>query len=359
MINPLITNKKNMTVYAIVMLLILVLHFSILYFFFGFEAAIAFADAAIYSAMIFLLGIGIWYIVKYIAPGEKKIIQIWVDHLIAGTMLVVIWLFGGFYLLSSIFSANTGYIDFLSISLPWRFIYLLMVYAILVMVYYLINYYNQFHEKVMQEAELKQAIQQSELNMLKSQINPHFLFNSLNSIHSLIMYDPEKAGEMLTELSDFLRYTVRTNHNDQVSLKDEMENIEKYLAIEKIRFGERLIVQHDVETKCLSRKIPNMILQPVYENAIKHGVNESTETVTINTKCSVIGGMLRISITNNYTPGNISKKGAGAGLDNIRKRLKLHYRMNDLLQTEDRSNVFKVIISIPDVVNENNKHDDN
>jgi two-component system, LytTR family, sensor kinase len=353
MISPLITNKKNMTVYAIVMLIILLLHFAILYFFFGFEVVTALADAGVYSAMIFLLGIGLWYIVKYLAPGERKIIQVWIDHFIAGVLLVTIWLFGSFYLLSSIFKLNPEYLEFLSLSLPWRFIYLLLVYAILVMVYYLINYYNRFHEKEMQEAELKQAVQQSELNMLKSQINPHFLFNSLNSIHSLIMYDPDKAGEMLTELSDFLRYTVRTNHNERVSLKDEMENIDKYLAIEKIRFGERLIVQHKVEAKCLGRKIPNMILQPVYENAIKHGVNESTETVTIQTKCNVVGGILRISISNNFTPGNISKKGAGVGLENIRKRLRLHYKMSDLLQVENHSGVFTVHISIP----ENNIHE--
>jgi two-component system, LytTR family, sensor kinase len=348
MISPLITNKRNMTVYALAILIILALHFSILFFFLNFGMLVALADAAVYAVMIFLLGIGIWYIVKYLTASERQIYFILLDHIIAGAILVAIWHFGGFFLLAYLFRFNIEYLDFLNLSLPWRFVYLLMIYAILVMVYYLINYYNRFHEKVIQEAELKQVVQQSELNVLKSQINPHFLFNSLNSIHSLIMYDPEKAGEMLMELSDFLRYTVRKNTDELVSLKDEMENIEKYLDIEKIRFGSRLIVKHDFDQACFSRKIPNMILQPVYENAIKHGVNESVEAVTITTKCSINGDLLEISVSNNFTPGNISKKGKGVGLENIRKRLTLHYKMSNLLRIVKQPGNFTVHISIPD-----------
>jgi LytS/YehU family sensor histidine kinase len=266
---------------------------------------------------------------------------------VTGGIVVLIWLFSGFYALSWLFSENAEYVKFLSDSLPWRFVYLIMIYALLVMVYYLVNYYRQFHEKVMQEAELKQVIQQSELNMLKSQINPHFLFNSLNSIHSLIMADPEKASDMLMELSEFLRYTVRKNQDEQVSLKNELENIEKYLDIEKIRFGSRLIVEEDIAEACLSCKIPNLILQPIYENAIKHGVNESTDTVTITTECSLEDGMLKISIGNNYAPGSVSRKGKGIGLENIRKRLKLHFKRADLLEIEKSSFYFTVIIRIP------------
>jgi sensor histidine kinase YesM len=329
--------------------MILMAHFVILYFFFNFSLYISVADAGIFTSMIFLLGIGIWYIVQYLTISEQKYHLILADHLVTGGILVLIWLFGGFYILSWIFADNMEYANFLNKSLPWRFVYLIMVYALLVMIYYLINYYRQFHEKLIQEAHLKQAIQQSELNMLKSQINPHFLFNSLNSIHSLIMADPDKAGDMLLGLSDFLRYTVRKNQTEQVSLKDELENIEKYLDIEKIRFGERLVIEEDISEACLQRNIPNMILQPIYENAVKHGVNESTDTVTISTRCTNVNGDLKISIGNNYSPGNISKKGKDLGLDNIRKRLNLHYHRSDLLEIEKSSFYFTVHITIPSI----------
>jgi sensor histidine kinase YesM len=324
-------------------------HFIILYYPFNFSLLISLTDSGIYGGLIFLLGIGVWYIVQYLSISEQKYHLILADHLITGGILVLIWLFSGYYLLAWIFENESVYTQFLSDSLAWRFVYLLMVYALLVMIYYLINYYRQYHEKVIQEAELRQAIQQSELNMLKSQINPHFLFNSLNSIHSLILADHEKAGEMLMELSEFLRYTVRKNHNEQVSLRTEMENIEKYLDIEKIRFGARLVVEEEIDEACYDCKTPNMILQPIYENAIKHGVNESTDTVTITTRCAGHKGSLRISIGNNYSPGNISRRGQGLGIDNIRKRLKLHYKRGDLLEIEKSSFYFTVHITIPKV----------
>ncbi|MCF8364970.1 MAG: histidine kinase [Bacteroidales bacterium] len=349
MLNPIVSNKKHFLIYVLSMGFILLAHFIILYFSFNFSLEIAISDAAIYTTMIFLLGIGIWYIVKYLAISEQKYHLILADHLITGGILVLIWLFSGYYSLSLIFKDETRYLNFLDDSLPWRFVYLIMVYALLVMIYYLINYYRQYHEKVLQESELKQTIQQSELNMLKSQINPHFLFNSLNSIHSLILADSEKASEMLMELSEFLRYTVRKDHNEQVSLKSELENIEKYLDIEKIRFGNRLVVEEEIDEACLNCKIPNMILQPIYENAIKHGVNESTDTVTISTKCSPVNGDLKISIGNNYSPGNLSKRGEGLGLENIKKRLKLHFKRSDLLEIEKSSFYFTVHIIIPKI----------
>ncbi len=326
---------------------ILTVHFVILNIFFDFSWLISLTDAGIYTLMIAVFGIGIWYIVRYLSISEQKYHLILADHLVTGGIVVLLWLFSGYYALSYLFNQQSNYSQFLNESLPWRFVYLIMIYAILVMIYYLINYYKQLHEKQLQEVELKQTIQQSELNMLKSQINPHFLFNSLNSIHSLIMADPEKASDMLMELSEFLRYTVRKNQDEQVSLKDEMENIEKYLDIEKIRFGPRLVVDEDINEACLKIKIPNLILQPIYENAIKHGVNESTDAVTITTKCEPVEGMLKITIGNNYAPGSVARKGKGVGLDNIRKRLKLHYKRADLMEIEKSSFYFTVTIKIP------------
>jgi sensor histidine kinase YesM len=348
MLNPLLTHRKNFLVYSLAMAFAAAAHFVILYVFFDFSMPVAAVDSVIYTGLVFLSGIGIWYIVRYLGISDHKYHLVVIDHLITGGILVLIWLFGGYYLLSLLFAGNTGYVSFLSQSLPWRFVYLLLVYALIVMVYYLANYYNNYHEKLLQESAMRQVIQESELNLLKSQINPHFLFNGLNSIHALIMTDAEKAGEMLLELSDFLRYTIRQNHDELVSLDTELEHIAKYLDIEKIRFGQRLVIENNISEACRQRKIPNMILQPVYENAIKHGVNESTDTVIISTTCQLHNGMMQIAIGNNYTPGNLSRRGKGIGLDNIRKRLSLHYRRNDLVQITKKDFIFKVTISIPE-----------
>lgn len=347
MLNPIITQRRHFFIYLLAFAIILILHFVILRFFFGYSIAIALTDAAIYSMLMFLLGIGVWYIVQHLSISEQKYHLILADHLVAGGMVVLLWLFGGYFLLSFIFKNVTGYVEFLNMTLPWRFVYGIMMYALIVMIYYLINYYRDYHEKLMDEARLKQAVQESELNLLKSQINPHFLFNSLNSINALMISDTGKASEMILELSEFLRYTVRSNENEQISLREELDNIDRYLSIEKIRFGNRLVIEKNLDETCLDHKIPNMILQPLYENAIKHGVNESTEQVIISTECADRGDHLQISISNNFTPGSFSKKGKGIGIANVQKRLMLHFKRADLVTVQKTGNIFTVTLSIP------------
>jgi sensor histidine kinase YesM len=347
MLNPIITQPKNFLVYLVSWCVIMLLHFVIMYFYFDFGILIAAADAGIYTVLLFLLGIGVWYIVRYLNISDQSYHLILADHLVTGGIIVLMWLFGGYYLLKTLFSSNTAFTDFLTTTLPWRFVFGILLYALIVLIYYLINYYKNYQEKLMNESELKQAVQESELNLLKAQINPHFLFNSLNSINSLIFADPEKAQEMVLELSDFLRYTVRKDDNEEVSLRDELDNIRKYLDIEKIRFGQRLVIDDFVEDACLDAKIPNLILQPIYENAIKHGVNESTETITITTDCAFENSELIVMISNNYSTGTLSSTGKGFGLENIRKRLLLHYKRTDLLEIEKSSYHFKVTLKIP------------
>ncbi len=347
MLNPIITQARHFIIYSVAFAIILLLHFIILYFFIGYSLMLSIADASVYTVLMFLLGIGVWYIVQHLTLSEQKYHLVIADHLVAGGVVVLLWLFGGYFVLSQLFHNNSGYIEFLNLTLPWRFIFGIMMYALIVMIYYLISYYRDYHEKLMQEAQLKQTVQESELNLLKSQINPHFLFNSLNSINALMISDTEKAREMIVELSEFLRYTVRSNENEQISLREELENIDRYLEIEKIRFGRRLVIEKMVDDKCLESKIPNMILQPLYENAIKHGVNESTEEVAISTVCHAEGDRLRISISNNFTPGSISKKGKGIGISNVQKRLMLHFKRTDLVAIEKTGNFFTIHLTIP------------
>ncbi|NCC73096.1 MAG: hypothetical protein EOM06_06825 [Sphingobacteriia bacterium] len=347
MLNPIITQKRHFSVYVTSFAVILLLHFFILNFFFGFAIEISLADAGVYTFLMFLLGIGAWYIVQHLTLSEQKYHLVIADHLIAGGVVVMLWLFGGYFLLSAFFSQNQAYNDFLKLTVPWRFVYGLLLYSVIVMIYYLINYYRDYREKLMQEASLKQTIQESELNLLKSQINPHFLFNSLNSISALIITDTDKARAMILELSDFLRYTIRSNENEQISLREELDNIDRYLSIEKIRFGNRLIIEKEIEDACLGRLIPNMILQPLYENAIKHGVNECTGQVTITTRCEAENDRLLISISNNFTPGNISSKGKGIGIANVQKRMMLQFRRSDLVVIEKTANQFTIRLIIP------------
>jgi len=260
--------------------------------------------------------------------------------------LVAIWL-GISYLLISNLIEEALYIGFLEASITWRVITGLLYYALLALVFYVYIYYENFQNKIQAEGELRGLVKEAELKSLKNQINPHFLFNSLNSISSLTITNPEKAREMLVKLSELMRYSLKTNHGDKSNLNVELGNIEKYIALEKIRFGEKLHFEKEISEECCKMHLPNMILQPLFENAIKHGIYESTESVTIKVQCKSINDILQIIIENNFDPNGKPMKGEGIGLENIKKRLSIIYRNPDLLTTEIKSNIFTAKLLIP------------
>jgi LytS/YehU family sensor histidine kinase len=174
------------------------------------------------------------------------------------------------------------------------------------------------------------------------------LFNSLNSASLLTLTEPEKAHEMIVALSEYLRYSISGNHQALASLSTELDNAKRYLGIEKIRFGERLEMNFQLDEICLDLAVPTMILQPLYENAIKHGVYEATTTVWINTIVERVNGFLRVEITNSFQPGGVGKKGAGLGIRNVRERLRMIYGVDQAwLQTEKFDTMFVARLSIP------------
>jgi LytS/YehU family sensor histidine kinase len=215
--------------------------------------------------------------------------------------------------------------------------------------YYLIIFYNDLEENNRQQQQLRKLVREAELKALKSQLNPHFLFNSLNSISSLTITDADKAREMINKLSDFMRYSLRQNDLSLLPLKEEMENIWRYLEIERVRFGDRLVIETEVSDDCYALKVPPMILQPLYENAVKHGVYESIEPVCIRTYCIRQNDSLSITIINNYDPESIPKRGEGVGLENIRNRLRMLFHCEGLLQTVRENNHFEATLIIPQI----------
>jgi two-component system LytT family sensor kinase len=191
-------------------------------------------------------------------------------------------------------------------------------------------------------------VREGELKMLRAQINPHFLFNSLNSMSSLTLTDPMKAREMILKLSDFMRYSLSSHNEQPVTLQNEMESLRLYLEIEKVRFGERLIIEEDIQPDCLTALLPGMLLQPLYENAVKHGVYESTETVVIRTSAHKENGLVVISVSNNIDPESVvTRKGAGIGLINVRSRLELFYGEKADLTITRNDDSFNVTVKFP------------
>jgi len=220
------------------------------------------------------------------------------------------------------------------------------VYFLVTAFNYLFLYYDNYKEKVENEASLKNLLTEAELKNLKFQINPHFIFNSLNSIASLTHISAERAASMTIKLADFMRSTL-TNTKPFSTLDDELKNCRMYVDIEKIRFGDKFTFDESVDESLLEEEIPSMILQPLFENAIKYGVYEAIDTVKILFTAEKISGNIKISVENNFESGGEKHKGEGIGLSNISKRMQILYNQNDLVKIEKGENHFRVILFFP------------
>lgn len=305
---------------------------------------VALVDVLISSLIFALLGFGIWFVVSTNDFGKSST-QIATYHLFAMAFIVSFWMWSSTQILQIIFP-DSNMTLFARRLIAWKLGLGVLVYFLITAFYYTIYYSERLKENMREERRLRELVTETQLNELKSQINPHFLFNSLNSVSYLTITEPEKAQEMVIKLSNFLRYSLKHKENQLVSLDQEIDHIKLYLDIEKIRFGDKLNAIFDLE-QCNNCLIPNMILQPLYENAIKYGVYETTSQVTINTKMLKSNDTLVICISNNYDPDSVAKKGEGIGLLNIRKRLGLVYGDTTLIKISNENNIFHVTLTIP------------
>ncbi|MEO8821937.1 MAG: histidine kinase [Ginsengibacter sp.] len=207
---------------------------------------------------------------------------------------------------------------------------------------------QEYTEMINRKAETEQLSKEAELFKLRSQFQPHFLFNSLNSISALIGSDPEKARHMIYQLSDFLRGTLKKDEHQWIALEEEIQYLQLYLEIEKVRFGHRLKTEINVPQDALALHLPALILQPVVENAIKYGLYDTTGEVLIRIEVESKHGNLHIEVRNPFDPETTHPtKGTGFGLRSIQRRLFLLFARNDLLRTSIESNLYITTIVVP------------
>ena len=200
-----------------------------------------------------------------------------------------------------------------------------MYYLLAAAFYYVISSLQATHEARQQENDARLQARDSELKALKSQINPHFLFNSLHSISALTTADAAKARQMCILLSDFLRSTLGLGEKSRINLSDELKLIKQYLSIEQVRFGSIMQIEEKIEPGTLDCLVPPLLLQPLVENAVKHGIATMTQTGLIRLETGLSKGRLRISIGNQYDSEVVPKHSSGMGLRNVKQRLLTAY----------------------------------
>lgn len=195
--------------------------------------------------------------------------------------------------------------------------------------------------------ETDRMAKEAELFKLRQQLQPHFLFNSLNSINSLIGSRPTEARTMVQQLSDFLRGTLRREDQRFITLGEELDYLKLYLDIEQVRFGHRLKVVIDCEEEITAWKLPPLILQPIMENAIKFGLYGTTENLEIHLNAKITGQVLELCIENPFDEDMQPASGTGFGLRSVKRRLFLLFARADLLEIHSENGLFKVCVRIP------------
>lgn len=345
--NPIFRSLKTLNYYLIFWTVLAFLFIQLLYIGTEIGLTASITDGLVFTFLLGGIGLTLWYPARYIPIEKNSPLKIISGHSIGALITTVIWLSVGYFLLVGLFNFDTTYPPFFYSTLAWRILIGLLFYSLFVSFYYMIIYYTGFHEREIKEAELKSLVTEAELKSLKFQINPHFIFNSLNSMSALTEIDPAKAKKMILKLADFLRFILKTNELEKNKLSEELKNIGLYLDIERIRFEDKFEYFEEIDDGCNNVEIPSMILQPLFENAIKHAVYETLDKVTLNLFCKIQNGFLKIVVQNNFDVAGIAKKGAGVGLKNIEERLKLIYHQNNLLEVKKEKDIFKVTLYIP------------
>jgi two-component system, LytTR family, sensor kinase len=304
----------------------------------------ALIDASISVIILSLLCAATLSIYQYYQPSKSN--QLY-RILIA---IVVTWTYGyAIQLAIPLFLGETkNYSLFISHSLPIRYVFAFSILGFLSILSWLWNNLLEQKEQEQRKNDAEQLVITAELERLRQQLQPHFLFNSLNSISALAGSKPDDARKMIQQLSDFLRGTLKKDEQQMVSFKEELDHLHLYLEIEKVRFGHRLNINVDSNSEHQNAKIPPLLLQPLVENAIKFGLYGTIGSITINIHSELDADYFKVTIQNPYDNDTSHfKNGNGFGLSSISRRLFLLYARNDLIQTERNNNIFTVRLSVP------------
>jgi two-component system LytT family sensor kinase len=314
---------------------------------FGLSMKIAVVDSVITNVLLALACGFVSNNLQYYLPKKERYWYIlFLSLVLSGLILLACkWI-----LVPSLGSiASENYAVFFSRSWLVRFDIIFLLVGSMTILSVLWYTSEEEQQNLQRKADAEKLAKEAELFKLRQQLAPHFLFNSLNSISALVGSQPEQARKMIHQLSDFLRGNLRKEEQQLVLLSEELQYLELYLGIEKVRFGHRLSADIDNDEASLSMKLPPMLLQPLVENAIKFGLYDTTEAVTITIKTRAEGKQVLISVQNPFDPETSRpQKGTGFGLSSIQRRLYLLFARTDLLETHiENNNLFTITVKIP------------
>lgn len=313
---------------------------------FHFDWIVALADAVNSNLLIATAGYIVHNSLKYYRPSFRNLLYVVAGIIVLSTACVLMheWL-----MLKYLFPDNIPYKNYLELSSVIRGLLTWMMIALMAIVSWIWFYLQDQRAAEQREQDMIKMARETELSTLRQQLQPHFLFNSLNSISALVGSQPEKARMMIQQLSDFLRGTIKRDDQHLVTLQEELHHLNLYLEIEKVRFGHRLKTEIHQDDAALKLKLPSLLLQPVVENAIKFGLYDTIGDITITLQAEAKENTLIIRVENPFDADTTQpRQGTGFGLTGIQRRLYLLYARNDLLRTQQKeNNIFITEVTIP------------
>lgn len=315
---------------------------------FNFSWTMALADAVNMNLLIAMAGYITYTTLRYYSPSYKNAL-----YLVAWTItLAILCTIGHRYMMQwNLFPSEEEYHQFLYASRIIRGILVWFVISLIGVISWVWFYFQDQRAGEKREQDTTKLAREAELASLRQQLQPHFLFNSLNSISALAGSKPEAARKMIQQLSDFLRGTIKKDDQQFVTLEEELKHLQLYLDIEKVRFGHRLKTEIERPDDTLILMLPSLLLQPLVENAIKFGLYDTIGEITIRIAAQKSDSQLAITIENPFDPQTSQPRvGTGFGLNSVQRRLYLLYGRNDLMATRQADTIFITEVKIPQPV---------
>lgn len=310
----------------------------------GVKPGIAIVDSLVSNGLLSLFCYLVIRNLKYYLPGRERYIYV----LVVSASLSGMWLFITKFVLKMFFKADEQFLGALAETSVVRYAFSFLMISCTTMLGLLWYTQKELKEDNERQVATEALAREAELNKLRQQLQPHFLFNSLNSISALTGSQPEKARHMIQQLADFLRGTLKKEGEQWVTFEEELQHLKLYLEIEEVRFGYRLQTRINFLPEHLQMKLPALILQPVVENAIKFGLYDTTGEVEIRIHATTEGEKLIVTVQNPFDENTaMPKQGTGFGLTSIRRRLYLLFGRNDLVEVMNKNNTFTTILKIP------------
>lgn len=343
MATPIFSNKSFRWAFLGTTYIFAIVQANLLIYWYGLNDSIAWTDSVVHILLLALSAFSVFFCLGYYRPVKGKYFFL----LTYCTVQTVLWVGVSSYILNYVFPQDIGYQIWLHNSLPIRFIFGWLIITALGIKGLIWYDMEEQREKLSRKETTERLAREAELYKLRQQLQPHFLFNSLNSINALIVLRPQQAREMVLKLSDFLRGTLKREDQQWILLPEELQYLQWYLDIEKVRFGHRLsteIIAEGTE----KAMIPPMLLQPVVENAIKYGLYDTTEAITITIRAWMEKEMLHVEVKNPFDAAlQQPVVGTGFGLSSISRRLYLLFARHDLLETKPEENTYITLIKVP------------